>query len=558
MRIPPHYPALLVLLLALSSCGTLPSVPTSETSPQAVPTSSLQQMGDGPARTTAPAAPSATPEAPLDAIVVQFDGPTRPFDRRLLGTNLPAWLGADTLRDPAFQALTVASGTTLLRLPGGSWSNHYDWRACETGDAERCAWPWAARPSDFAAFLRATNLPGMWTVSFNGTAQEAAALVAFFNGSVDDARPLGLDQRGRDWMTVGHWARLRVAGGNAEPLGIQLWEVGNEIYGARPSSAGAGCAEWGWEDVWTCDGAEYVSGKGAGTQRRDGFLSFREAMLAVDPTIQVGAVGVEQPGEWSGWGDKVIAGAGDALDFYVVHQYPYSEAPSSAAQALAQPERTWPRVMDDLRAAFELHGVAPGLPVAVTEYNLVAFQDFDSGQFMRRAVNALFLADSIGQMAGAGVRIANQWNLANGRAENGTDYGMIEPQSGARNPAYYALLLWSRMGEELLTVRLPEPMADSVSVYATRDADGVVNLLVINKSEQAVATSIQLDGAGSFEALTDTVQADALLDETVTFNGVASPALDLADAPARALGTVQAIFDYSFPSASITRIQLTP
>ncbi len=27
---------------------------------------------------------------------------------------------------------------------------------------------------------------GMWTVSFNGTAQEAAALVAFFNGSVDD------------------------------------------------------------------------------------------------------------------------------------------------------------------------------------------------------------------------------------------------------------------------------------------------------------------------------------------------------------------------------------
>jgi hypothetical protein len=161
-------------------------------------------------------------------------------------------------------------------------------------------------------------------------------------------------------------------------------------------------------------------------------------------------------------------------------------------------------------------------------------------------------------MAGAGVRIANQWNLANGRAENGTDYGMIEPQSGARNPAYYALLLWSRMGEELLTVRLPEPMADSVSVYATRDADGVVNLLVINKSEQAVATSIQLDGAGSFEALTDTVQADALLDETVTFNGVASPALDLADAPARALGTVQAIFDYSFPSASITRIQLTP
>ena len=37
-------------------------------------------------------------------------------------------------------------GTSVLRMPGGSWSNAYDWLACETDTG--CEWHWAARPSD--------------------------------------------------------------------------------------------------------------------------------------------------------------------------------------------------------------------------------------------------------------------------------------------------------------------------------------------------------------------------------------------------------------------------
>lgn len=129
----------------------------------------------------------------------------------------------------------------------------------------------------------------MVTVNMNGTAQEAAALVAYFNGEVDDERPIGMDARGRDWGKVSDWAALRRENGNPEPLPIQYVEVGNEIYGGK---AGKDCAPWGWEDVWTCDGTEYVNGIGSGAARRDGYRAFRDAMRAVDPTIQVGAVGV--------------------------------------------------------------------------------------------------------------------------------------------------------------------------------------------------------------------------------------------------------------------------
>ena len=176
-----------------------------------------------------------SPEAAAGEITISADS-ARPLDRRLFGTNVPAWLGPDRLADPAFLASTAALGTTLLRFPGGSWSNGYDWLACERGVEPDCFATWGARPSDFVALMEATGLPGVWTASFSGTAEEAAAAVAFFNGDVDDDRVIGVDEEGRDWQTVGEWARLRAAGGHPDPARIELWEVGNEVYGAKPAA----------------------------------------------------------------------------------------------------------------------------------------------------------------------------------------------------------------------------------------------------------------------------------------------------------------------------------
>ncbi len=102
--------------------------------------------------------------------------------------------------------------------------------------------------------------------------------------------------------------------------------------------------------------------------------------------------------------------------------------------------------------AYADHGIEADVPIAVTEHNLVAFIDGDDEQLMTKAVNAFYLAETIGQMATNGVTIANQWNLANGRGANGTDYGLIDAQTHQRSPAYYAMALWSRFGDELVEV----------------------------------------------------------------------------------------------------------
>lgn len=433
---------------------------------------------------TPQSAPNATPSLDAD-IVVDPDGAAIAFDRRLLGTNVPAWLGPDRLNDTAFQAAAVASGTTLVRMPGGSWSNSYDWHACETGDNTGCNWPAAARPTDFIDFLQATELEGMWTVSINASAEAAAAAVAFFNGRLDDDTEIGIDRYGEDWATVGDWAQLRADHGNPDPIGIALWEIGNEVYGGRPDSGGDQCASFGWEEVWTCDGSEYVRGD----RDHDGYLAISAAMRAVDPGIEVGAVGVGDPGGWNNWGNEVIAEAGDQLDFYVVHQYGFDQSPDPA-EAVDRPLVLWPQLMSDVTAA-----LGTDIPVAVTEYNLVSVRDNDTKLTMTQAMNALYIADSIGQLATHGVTIANQWNLANGLATNGTDYGLIDADDYSRYPQFEALSSWSAVGSDMLPTMVDD---DRLRVYATRHDSGARTgdwtLLVINLRDSDVTRTLTFAG----------------------------------------------------------------
>jgi hypothetical protein len=432
-------------------------------------------------------------------VSINLNAPGTSIDPRILGTNIPAWLGPERFAADWFRDAVVASGATTIRMPGGSWSNRYDWLGCELGDEERCRWPWASRPSDFVDLLVDLDLDGVWTVSINDTAQGAAALVAFFNGSVDDATVIGVDRNGEDWRTVATWAELRREGGHPDPVGIDLWEVGNEVYGGKPEAAGTECASFGWETVWTCDGTEYMVGDDA----HDGFLDIRAAMRAVDPTIEVGAVGVADPESWANWGNEVIEAAAGDLDFYVVHHYGFNRSPS-VQEAVDRPAEYWPTALDVTRDLLPDDAV-----LAVTEFNLISFAAGDDEQSMTRVLNALYVADTIGQFAAHDVALANQWNLANGTLENGTDYGLVDADDGSRYPQFEAVAMWSRAGDELLEYAATESLADDVRIYPTRRPDGHLAVLVFNLGGAARALELQLSGASTVEnAVVETVMAD--------------------------------------------------
>ncbi len=562
--------ALLIVLLGLSlaACGTADSSESQAPEPIATPTTSALFSAS-------PLAPPPTSDEmaadgetavlpPSDSAAIRIDlaASATPIDKRVLGTNLPAWIGPDRTKAEIFLARTIASGTPIARIPGGSWSNGYDWLACETGadiegNATCWSWPHGLGPSDFINFLRAANVEGMYTVNLNGTALEAAALVAFFNGAVDDDSVIGIDVRGRDWGRVSDWAKLRRDNGNPDPLPIRYWEIGNEIYGGR-EGMGTDCTAFGWEEVWTCDGREYALGIGEGNTRREGFLDFAAAMKKVDPTIQIGAVGVYPSAEWSDWGNEVIAAAGQTMDFYIIHHYAYFEPPGTEAEILALPQKTWAPIMADIEAAFDRVGNGRRVPIAVTEHNLFAFQNLDDDQLMTRAVNMLYLADSIGQMLQNGVAIANQWNLANGLAENGTDYGMLNADTYARSPQYYVFPLWAAFGDEMLPIESDYDAATTLSVYVGRDDAGVISIMAINKSGEPIKTAIQFDGetAVPSSGAATSVKADLLSSQTTTFNSALTPPDDLTQIPPITLTDLTNPLPYIFSPYSITHIRI--
>jgi hypothetical protein len=332
-----------------------------------------------------------------------------------------------------------------------------------------------------------------------------------------------------------------------------LWEIGNEVYGARPD-AGAECAGFGWEEVWTCDGNAYINGDDA----HDGFLSIREAMQAVDPTILVGAVGISgKQDQWTDFGNEVIDGTKGTLDFYIVHDYGFGSAPSEYDLSL-RPLSTWPSLLTDARDALAVANPTVTVPIAITEYNMFAFQDGDTDGLMSKAISAFYIADTIGQMAGQGVTIANQWNLLNGATAAGSDYGMLDEDTSEPHPQFFALALWSRMGDELLTVDAGFDPVTSLDVYAGRSADGTINVLVINKAFDPVTSPMRIDGvSGSLAATADEVTATAVQAPTVSWNG-ASQFETLASQPAADLGLVDAAgFEHTFPPLSMTLLHLS-
>lgn len=550
-----------IALTTLGSPATIARINLQDRSGSAQPSFSVDELR----LVSGPAAPTPTPPPAGDnTIRLNADGAVITVDPRVLGTNLPAWLNPTRLDNATFRARTAASGVTVIRMPGGSWSNAYGWLSCELGqnqpNALSCGdgWAsWVAKPTDFINFIKATGKQSMWVVSNNGTPQEAAAAVAFFNAAPTDATVIGVDSKGFDWKTAGHWAQLRAEHGNPQPLGIKLWSVGNEIYGGTPDSGGAQCQAWGWETVWSCDGTEYVNG----ARGYAGYLAFRSAMRAVDATIQVGAVGVTPSSDYTNWGNEVIATAGATMDFYDIHEYGFFNPPANHAIALALPQSDWPAIMDDVRTAFTSQAGGRAVPVGVTEYNLFASQDQDNQQLMTRAVNALYIADTIGQMIQQGVVMANQWGLANGRPGNGTEYSLLhEDNNYYRSPQYYVFSLWARFGNQMLPVTSSFNAASQLSVYGGRVDGNTFSLLAINKSGQALSANLFIDSGGNALAVTggavDLISAASLSAQSVTYNTISDPADDLSNAPALPLGVTGSPIAYTFAANSITLLRM--
>ena len=221
------------------------------------------------------------------------------IDRRIFGTNLE-WFNegggfASSNRDLRNKLVRLAREQSLsvFRFPGGTLADYYNWR---DGIGPVSSRPVRRHPTDAGrsanvfgspeifALLRDTGAQGLITVNAGTSTPDAAA----------------------EWVKYANAPenKERLADGWARPIGVKLWEVGNELY--LPGTPG---------EVKITQTPEDYSAH---------FIEFADAMRAVDPTITVVAIGVAKSGigpdtPFPDWTEKLLKAAAAKIDMIAVH-----------------------------------------------------------------------------------------------------------------------------------------------------------------------------------------------------------------------------------------------
>ncbi|MCS7300486.1 MAG: hypothetical protein NZ556_02895 [Fimbriimonadales bacterium] len=439
---------------------------------------------------------------------VNFNATGRTVTKLMLGVNTACWDWF--LNTPERRELLKQLNFGLMRYPGGSVSNEYDWRDNRN---KRNGDTYGTNTDGFLSAANLIRAEKLICVNYgSGTPQEAADWVRFAN----------LQRNGR----------------------VRYWAIGNENYGP-----------WEYDTHPNRHDAETYA-----YFTRDAI----QQMKAVDPTIKVGVVGVftehEYPQRFSvtnprtgqthnGWTPVLLNrlnSLGVVPDFFDLHHYPQQPGREDDAFLLDDP-RTWNEIIPQMRQILRdyLGTAGEGVPIFVTENNSVAYNPSKQTTSM---VNALYMADSWAQAILAGADAFVWWDLHNSAEVNNNnssllygwrnwgDYGIVAagypPGAGdplnTPYPTFFAAQLISRFarpGDTLLRVSCDNPM---LSVYAVRTPTGKGRLLVINKMRSTPITAeIRLQGlrAGAqvqwryYSAEQDTVKSRGIALRTLRSGG---------------------------------------
>ncbi len=397
-----------------------------------------------------------------------------------IGINGSVYDGA--LTDAAVPGLLSAAGTNLIRFPGGTSSDSYNWK---TNTDVLSGQTQAVDFDQYATLLSRTGAQGMITVNY-GTGDSA--------GASQSPAETGA-QFAADWVRYANVTKH---------YGIKYWEIGNEIYGNGTYGAN-------WEPDQHCASGTNPTNCGPAVYAKN-VAAYISAMKAVDPSIVIGVV-LTAPGNWpdgqtsagspQAWNQTVLSALGNQIGFADVHWYPQN--PSSVtppgptdAGLLADPANI-PTMVSSLRTLLSQYTGTTTTPIMVTETNSVSS---NPGKQTLSIVNALFLPQDYLTWLANGVRSVDWWQIHNGidtGGDNGSglagtfnygDYGVLsdascsgttcEPAADTPFPAYYGLKLlggFIHPGDALVGASSTASLLQS---YAVKGTDGNLRVMLVN------------------------------------------------------------------------------
>jgi alpha-N-arabinofuranosidase len=421
------------------------------------------------------------------SIGISADHIRRDIPSTLFGSNIE-WIwdgngiwdsGRNRLNDEVVR-LTRDLAPSLIRFPGGFFSDFYHWR---DGIG-----PQSAR-------IEALSMPGGARSRHAFGTDEALSFAEAVSGQllITVNAGTGSPEEAADWVRYVNKSRRRV----------EYWEVGNEIYlndGSPVSKA------------FTMPPDRYA--------RK--VIDFAKAMREADPSIKVGAIADEslnpsQPKGYRDWTEQVLRTAGAQIDFIAVHN---AYAPglnidkgwnvrTVYAAMLAAPVFVR-QSLEKLSTKIDALNPGSRIRIAVTEFG--PYFQISDGRFVDH-VKTLGSALYVGSVMNAFIEsprmdIANSFKLVDSLFT-----GWIGKRGDRFLPAapYYASQMYTRhFGKKLIESSTESPTYDSQSVgivdrmyhvpyldvIASKSADGsVLYILGVNKHfDRPIKAKIRVQG----------------------------------------------------------------
>jgi hypothetical protein len=431
------------------------------------------------------------PDGQLDSrILIDVNNIITKVPNTIYGNNTNPY-NTQMVNQPKLVKYVKALNPHILRGPGGSLSDVYFWnRKPENppADVPDSLWDsnakaykkadywygknqasWSMSLDNYYKFLAKTNSKGILTVNFGyaryGTSNNPIAKAAHY---------------------AANWVRY-------DNGRTKYWEIGNEDYGNWE-------AGYRINTTWNKDGQPTViSGKLYGKIAKIYMDSMRSAAEEVGENIKIGAVLVDhksKPGDTKvvrNWNSLYFQSAGNAADFYVVHNYytPYQKD-SSPSVILHSASKSTKKVMHWMNTTTQNNGVKLK-PIALTEWNIFA----QGSQQKVSDIAGMHAAMTLGNLIKYRYGMACRWDLANAW-DGGNDHGMFNtprapaPDAPAWNPrpAFYHMYYFQKyFGGRM--VWSGTQGNKSIKSFASIFSSGQVGLIVANTSDSTKVFDVQ-------------------------------------------------------------------
>jgi hypothetical protein len=424
------------------------------------------------------------PVEPASVIVTMTDDTLGKISKYVFGNAIAAWCGAHN--NPTLVEGIEHLAPTLIRFPGGSWSNGYFWDGLPSDLPDSVY--------DGTTYNRTTKTATkikFWGQTGVGGWQTTRDQYYVLRENTNVAEGLitinyGYARYGLSDDPVAQAAHLAADWVRYDDGRTKFWEIGNE---------NGGPWEYGWiiDTTLNKDGqSQIISGKLYGKHFKVFVDSMKKAANEIGATIYIGGqVVIDGPTSWNfvdrDWNEGFFDEVGNSADFYVIHNYFGStyNVNSLLNVAVSEPKRN----LDYLNQDFIDKNAYPK-PIALTEYNIGLGATVTQQTSYINGMQAVIL---VSEMIKNNFGMAARWLLISGESTmfyGGNDANYLNHPHA---DFYYLTYLQKFYGDHIISTASPNT---DILCYASKYSSGETAMVVVNKGTVQQVVSFNTDSIG--------------------------------------------------------------